>query len=310
GGSDSTIRVWDLVNTTPSLQTPHTNWRGTIDISAYLSADDDAWFTGASELAVSDTLVACASDSTGPILVFSLLTGALVYEIGLPAQGEAGMPYMLGSGAGPRKLYMTPFFLLTTGRVVEPPPAIPAAREDTWSDDPLPEWTVLSTQDTWGNDPSPGWTESTWLDHPPLGWTVLSTRVGQPCVNVWDLRTGRMLHRLVPHIEENVELTMRSVMLMDVQTSEDQARLVMSLCDPWSGVERIYVWNFEGKRKLGEEEEGRERKPGEEEQGGSDEEKGGEEQHEGFVVQEVDEEGAKKYREMGRCFGKAWVCWM
>ncbi|RUS33283.1 hypothetical protein BC938DRAFT_472247 [Jimgerdemannia flammicorona] len=83
------ISVWDLPPistfllpssyptnpaTTPATTsaTPHTVWRGTIDIS-YLSAAGDAWLTGVWELAVSDTLVTCTSDS--------LLTGTLVYEL-------------------------------------------------------------------------------------------------------------------------------------------------------------------------------------------------------------------------------------
>ncbi|RUP45292.1 hypothetical protein BC936DRAFT_148364 [Jimgerdemannia flammicorona] len=237
GGFDNTIRVWDLPPTHPpsyfsprspssyptpatTPATPHTVWRGTIDISSFSEAGD-AWLRGVWELAVSDTLVACTSDASGPILVFSLLTGTLVYE--LNGAGIAGHSY--------RSMCITPLFLLTTG----------------------------STTDI----------------------SSISA-----CINVWDLRTGRLLRRLVPDTDGVPEA--RTASMSDVRVLPDGAGLVVRLCDQWSRKDWVYAWSFEGREEGCEE---------------------GDAKTENVFVQEIGGEEIRAFKEPGECYGNAWVCW-
>ncbi|RUS33282.1 WD40-repeat-containing domain protein [Jimgerdemannia flammicorona] len=237
GGFDNTIRVWDLPPTHPpsyfsprspssyptpatTPATPHTVWRGTIDISSFSDAGD-AWLRGVWELAVSDTLVACTSDASGPILVFSLLTGTLVYE--LNGAGIAGHSY--------RSMCITPLFLLTTG----------------------------STTDI----------------------SSISA-----CINVWDLRTGRLLRRLVPDTDGVPEA--RTASISDVRVLPDGAGLVVRLCDQWSRKDWVYAWSFEGREEGCEE---------------------GDAKTENVFVQEIGGEEIRAFKEPGECYGNAWVCW-
>ncbi|KAG0328814.1 hypothetical protein BG000_000304, partial [Podila horticola] len=60
------------------------------------------WVSGIEHISVGDSLVACSTEFSGSVLVFSLATGSLVYEI--PGLYQ------------PSKMCMTDFFLLTGGR--------------------------------------------------------------------------------------------------------------------------------------------------------------------------------------------------
>ncbi|KAF9299849.1 hypothetical protein BGZ74_008582 [Mortierella antarctica] len=60
------------------------------------------WVSGIEHICVGDSLVACSTEFSGSVLVFSLATGSLVYEI--PGLYQ------------PSKMCMTDFFLLTGGR--------------------------------------------------------------------------------------------------------------------------------------------------------------------------------------------------
>ncbi|KAF9912260.1 hypothetical protein EC991_000151 [Linnemannia zychae] len=62
----------------------------------------DDWISGIEHICVGDSLVACSTEFSGSVLVFSLGTGTLVYEI--PGLYQ------------PSKMCMTDFFLLTGGR--------------------------------------------------------------------------------------------------------------------------------------------------------------------------------------------------
>ncbi|KAI9264259.1 WD40-repeat-containing domain protein [Phascolomyces articulosus] len=126
GGSDSMIRVWDLNEESSATTSP--GGRGMIDISSYLSARSD-WIQGVGEIAVNEHLVACSPDASGPILVFSLLTGSLVYELSTtkaPLRSIfRGNPSAMATAeeeeeeemTGFTKLCLTPFFLLTKGKL-------------------------------------------------------------------------------------------------------------------------------------------------------------------------------------------------
>lgn len=62
----------------------------------------DDWISGIEHICIGDSLVACSTEFSGSVLVFSLGTGSLVYEI--PGLYQ------------PSKMCMTDFFLLTGGR--------------------------------------------------------------------------------------------------------------------------------------------------------------------------------------------------
>ncbi|KAG2218750.1 hypothetical protein INT45_003068 [Circinella minor] len=126
GGSDSMIRVWDLHE--ESAISPG-GGRGMIDISSYLSARSD-WIQGVGEIAVNEHLVACSPDASGPILVFSLLTGSLVYELTTSTKAHLRPALRWDSTrttveeeeeeeemTGFTKLCLTPYFLLTKGKL-------------------------------------------------------------------------------------------------------------------------------------------------------------------------------------------------
>ena len=126
GGSDSMIRVWDLHEESAIFPG---GGRGMIDISSYLSARSD-WIQGVGEIAVNEHLVACSPDASGPILVFSLLTGSLVYELTTAIKPQLRSTLRWDSTTtttaveeeeeemtGFTKLCLTPYFLLTKGRL-------------------------------------------------------------------------------------------------------------------------------------------------------------------------------------------------
>jgi hypothetical protein len=94
----------------------HTRRRGMIEVSKYLSSEE--WYQGIGEIAVNGNLIACAPDaSSGPILVFSLLTGSRVYE--LKERGSQQLSeWMPEDVTGLSCLCLTPFFLLTKGKVI------------------------------------------------------------------------------------------------------------------------------------------------------------------------------------------------
>ncbi|OZJ02655.1 hypothetical protein BZG36_04412 [Bifiguratus adelaidae] len=118
GGADCTICVMDHPEAKiPEMEAlladtiPTSKWRGTIDVASYVKATEE-WLMGVSDIAMTDNLIACASDVPGPILVFSLLTGTLVYEIDERTAG-------IGRRTTTTRLSFMPFFLLTPGCVNE-----------------------------------------------------------------------------------------------------------------------------------------------------------------------------------------------
>ncbi|KAF9154761.1 hypothetical protein BG015_012086 [Linnemannia schmuckeri] len=102
GNVDSTICVWDIHPSPGSSSSTH----GTIHTASYMTSRAphglDDWISGIEHICVGDSLVACSTEYSGSVLVFSLGTGSLVYEI--PGLYQ------------PSKMCMTDFFLLTGGR--------------------------------------------------------------------------------------------------------------------------------------------------------------------------------------------------
>ncbi|KAG0192275.1 hypothetical protein DFQ28_009596 [Apophysomyces sp. BC1034] len=205
------IRVWDLQSIIKGAP-GHTSRRGMIDISSYLSGRHD-WFQGVGEIAVTGHLVACAPDATGPILVFSLLTGSLVYE--LKTTDSASLNEDVTAFT---KLCMTPFFLLTKGKVKPSPdePAPPAVLTQLGSREGLTPYQLYRSYQTNG---------------------MVHTRA---CVNVWDLQTGKLAYRLVPVLEKPASYT-----ITDIRLSPDYSKVFACLeIQGRECKEQLYCWDF------------------------------------------------------------------
>ncbi|RCH78059.1 hypothetical protein CU098_003888, partial [Rhizopus stolonifer] len=89
GGLNGTVAVWDLK--TKKLARMWHGHRGRV-LCIHMNEDGRSdWYQGVGEIAVNGHLIACAPDASGPILVFSLLTGSLVYELRMPEDTEQGL---------------------------------------------------------------------------------------------------------------------------------------------------------------------------------------------------------------------------
>lgn len=202
------IRVWDLDDV---------GQRGSIDISSYLSDRLD-WFQGVGEIALNGHLIVCAPDASGPVLIFSLLTGSLVYELKTEPQDVAYT-----------RLCLTPYYLLTKGEInstnerqvpVYPPsstfdtsssssssspmhqtislssftgPSLPSSTASSLTPYQLAKY-FSSSNTTAANSTSSSSSSSTTLyNHNQFTNT-------KSCIDVWDLQTGKLAYRLIPPI--------------------------------------------------------------------------------------------------------------
>ncbi|KAG0248806.1 hypothetical protein BG011_009907 [Mortierella polycephala] len=115
GNADSTLCVWDIhpplhiASSSAFASSSSSSSYGTIHAGSYLATSiavpapgQDDWVSGIEHICVGESLVSCSTDFSGSVLVFSLATGSLVYEI--PGLYQ------------PSKMCMTEFFLLTGGR--------------------------------------------------------------------------------------------------------------------------------------------------------------------------------------------------
>ncbi|KAG0268111.1 hypothetical protein BGZ95_002603 [Linnemannia exigua] len=197
---DSTICVWDIHPSPGSSSSTH----GTIHTASYMTSRAphglDDWISGIEHICVGDSLVACSTEFSGSVLVFSLGTGSLVYEI--PGLYQ------------PSKMCMTDFFLLTGGR-------------GAWNlggahrrlnqfgqghDQHHPQqqqhhlqggFGVQGHQTYGGHLGGPHYGQDTdMLRHSQQrGLSVMETdEYMSCCVNVWDLRTGDRLYSLIPRL--------------------------------------------------------------------------------------------------------------
>ncbi|KAI9312420.1 WD40-repeat-containing domain protein [Dichotomocladium elegans] len=272
GGSDCMLRVWDLVEQTQA----DTARRGMIDISSYLSASSD-WIQGVGEIAVASHLVACSPDASGPVLVFSLLTGSLVYELGSPRPMVRDLDWGIVSEdmTGFTKLCLTPYFLLTKGKLpneqdsipvlphrYQPPtPAVPrkqhlsthtygyiASLDDTpYTPPPAAQMTPYQLYQYYqsiNSTPS-----SSYL---PEATTAEASEVETPkqfrsCINVWDLETGNIVYRLAPILDN----PSAGYTITDIRVSPDSSKVFacVEVRTRYQRQERIYCWDFGGKQK-------------------------------------------------------------
>ncbi|KAF9092455.1 hypothetical protein BGX29_010449 [Mortierella sp. GBA35] len=202
GNVDSTICVWDIHPSPGSSSSTH----GTIHTASYMTSRAphglDDWISGIEHICVGDSLVACSTEFSGSVLVFSLGTGSLVYEI--PGLYQ------------PSKMCMTDFFLLTGGR-------------GTWNQggthrrlNQLGQGHNQQHhfQGGFGHQGHPGQQQQ---HHPAFGAQIGGQQYGQDadilrhpqqqglgameadeymscCINVWDLRTGDRLYSLIPRL--------------------------------------------------------------------------------------------------------------
>ncbi|KAG0051780.1 hypothetical protein BGZ83_003306 [Gryganskiella cystojenkinii] len=155
---------------------------------APVGAGVEDWVSGIEHICVGDSLVACSTEFSGSVLVFSLATGSLVYEI--PGLYQ------------PSKMCMTDFFLLTGGR-----------GPWTQGERPMREQShhyVYQNQTGqghgYGHEFGHGHgQDDDHLRHAPphLQGRHRGAEVDEYmscCINVWDLRTGNRLYSLIPRL--------------------------------------------------------------------------------------------------------------
>ncbi|KAI1304998.1 hypothetical protein EDD11_005022 [Mortierella claussenii] len=191
GNADSTLCVWDIHPGPSSSPSSH----GTIHSASYIASTTppglDDWISGIEHICVGDSLVACSTEFSGSVLVFSLATGSLVYEI--PGLYQ------------PSKMCMTDFFLLTGGR-------------GAWNQGGRMRQHNQQQQQQQQQH------HQHHYDHHHLAGAVGETGGGAGhadqrahqqgsaataievdehmscCINVWDLRTGDRLYSLIPRL--------------------------------------------------------------------------------------------------------------
>ncbi|KAG0296018.1 hypothetical protein BGZ98_001138, partial [Dissophora globulifera] len=173
GNADSTLCVWDIHPDPNSSLSSH----GTIHTASYLASavpsDLEDWLSGIEIICVGDSLVACSTEFSGSVLVFSLATGSLVYEI----------PGLYR----PSKMCMTDFFLLTGGRGTRSQDRRMRSQHIFHQQQGQTQWNMEG--DTTG--------------HQFRRTTAPASEVDEfmgCCVNVWDLRTGTRLYSLIPRL--------------------------------------------------------------------------------------------------------------
>lgn len=235
-----------------------------IDISSYLSGRSD-WYQGVGEIAANGHLVACAPDASGPILVFSLLTGSLVYELRVPEDTAETSGWAIEDITAFTRLCLTPFFLLTKGKVTN----------DTNTIKLVPSSNNIIQQRK-QNKKSAGYVKklsesSLDSDHnaPPVaqmtpyqlyqyyqsinktGSEADDQQQAMPttsaCINVWDLQTGKIAYRLLPILENPYQ----NYTITDVRLTPDYSKVFASIeiRGQKHYEERLYCWDFSLKYK-------------------------------------------------------------
>ncbi|CEP16345.1 hypothetical protein [Parasitella parasitica] len=299
GGSDSMIRVWDLDK--GSSSNSNSEWtnhhrptrRGMIDISSYLSGRSD-WYQGVGEIAVNGHLVACAPDASGPILVFSLLTGSLVYELRVPENAGQSSEWVTEDITAFTRLCLTPFFLLTKGKVSNDNNTVklvPASNNIVQqrkqkkksagyitmlsdsidkADAVMPPAAQMSPYQLYKYYQSINKTGSDAEEDQPMPST-------SACINVWDLQTGQIVYRLLPTLEKPHQ----SYTITDVRLTPDYSKVFASIeiRGQKHYEERLYCWDFSLKCE--------------------------DQPHESFDIIELD-----NIDPILRKTGKSWVCYM
>ncbi|KAF9339768.1 hypothetical protein BGZ91_004765 [Linnemannia elongata] len=246
GNVDSTICVWDIHPSPGSSSSTH----GTIHTASYMTSRApqglDDWISGIEHICVGDSLVACSTEFSGSVLVFSLGTGSLVYEI--PGLYQ------------PSKMCMTDFFLLTGGRgawnqggthrrlnqlgQAQGEQAQQRGKKQairTTSYSPMVSMTQPSGRWTMPPSLSAASTNNHQLD--ASDDFMSSSSAGR------DPRTS--VSPLSPQQPISAPLT-----LLDIAVTPDHSTLVVTLCErSGEGLEGVYCWDFGGSRLEGYHEE-------------------------------------------------------
>lgn len=225
GGSDCILRVWDIDHPTAEWTNHHRPARrGMIDISSYLSGRSD-WFQGVGEIAVNQNLIACAPDASGPILVFSLLTGSLVYELRVDTTHDI---------TAFTRLCLTPFFLLTKGKL--------SNKDTTYPIIPADHNVILQRNEEQGLE----YTVNT--DNLPSNMTPYQLAqyyqqqeipATSACINVWDLQTGKIVYRLLP----TLETPHQTYTINDIRVSPDYTK-VFACIETRGSLQQLFCWDF------------------------------------------------------------------
>ncbi|KAI8096499.1 WD40-repeat-containing domain protein [Halteromyces radiatus] len=246
GGSDSMIRVWDLDDA---------EQRGSIDISSYLSERHD-WFQGVGEIALNGHLIVCAPDTSGPVLIFSLLTGSLVYELKTEPQDVAFT-----------RLCLTPFYLLTKGEInpsnrnqVPIYPNTSSSSTPTVSSSPYSNTTnsgssSLSSLSSLSSSTSTAISTYALAPPPSLSLTpyqlsryynlssnnMTTFTAARSCIDVWDLQTGKLVYRLVPPLPATTTAS-----ITDIRISPNAAHVFacVEIRDNGSRRNELCYWDF------------------------------------------------------------------
>lgn len=161
----------------------------------------DDWISGIEHICVGDSLVACSTEFSGSVLVFSLGTGSLVYEI--PGLYQ------------PSKMCMTDFFLLTGGRGAWNQGGTHRRLNQLGQGNNHHQQQLQQhhhVQGGFGFQGHQGYgtqvggqhygQDADVLRHPQqqgLG-SIQTDEYMSCCVNVWDLRTGHRLYSLIPRL--------------------------------------------------------------------------------------------------------------
>jgi hypothetical protein len=106
------------------------------------------------------------------------------------------------------------------------------------------------------------------------------------CINVWNLRTGKIIYRLAP---DSSPENRRFTSITDIRTTPDFSKVVAVLCDMMSGKEKVYVWDFSCHVGPSTSIEASEQE---------------------MFIEEVDNEPIKAYAPAYPRAGKAWLCYM
>ncbi|KAG1053562.1 hypothetical protein G6F43_004374 [Rhizopus delemar] len=267
GGSDSMIQVWDLEKTSKIKSCQRPTQRGMIDISRYLSERSD-WYQGVGEIAIHRDLVACAPDASGPILLFSLLTGSLVYELQVPQEPIVRTTWAAEDITTFTRLCLTPFFLLTRGRIsnkAKDIKTVPSTNNvflerkkvsnqkpkkagyitvlSDHSPPPVAQMTpyqlYLYYQSLNNGEESNGRNDNSRSEEELDSSTIPETSA---CIHVWDLQTGKIAYRLLPilpNMNQHYSIT-------DIQLSPDYSKVFASIQirGQTHSEEHLYCWDF------------------------------------------------------------------
>ncbi|KAI8994981.1 WD40-repeat-containing domain protein [Pilobolus umbonatus] len=271
GGSDSMIRVWDLDSNRASNDSNNHSRptrRGMINISSYLSSRSE-WYQAVGEIAVNGQLIACAPDASGPILVFSLLTGSLVYEL----RASEEIPHIASAWLAEdivlyTKICMTPFFLLTKGKLSNH--HIQADTENRIKIIPSTHNVILQRTSSKENkkEPKRGYvsrlSDSSSTMAPPVAQMtpyqlyqhyqsiqhqnekILEQDMRMPdsaaCINVWNLQTGKLVYHLLPTLDNPNQ----GYLINDIRLSPDFSKVFasMEIRGKRGYEERLFCWDF------------------------------------------------------------------